>query len=57
MLTNCTCVYYWQKLNSLLLIRVLSEACQVSMSAQEVFKWLCWDLADSQPTVNHHMDY
>ena len=44
-----------QKLPRLLLLWLVSEACQTSMSVQVVLKWLRLPLTSKQPAVIYHM--
>ena len=44
-------MYGCQQLISLLFLRLLSEACQIPMSAWIVFNWFCWLLMKSHQAV------
>ena len=53
-LTNNSGQYWCWKLPGLLLLWLVSEACQTSTSAQVTFKWLHIPLTNRQPAVIHH---
>ena len=53
--TNNSGRYWWWNLPRLLLLWLISEAGQTTMSAWVTFKWLYIPLTGWQPTVIHHM--
>ena len=53
-LTNNSGRYRCSKLPGLLLLWLVSQACQTSMSARVAFKWLHIPLTSRQPAVIHH---
>ena len=54
-LTNNSCKYWCWRFPGLLLLWLVSEACQMSMSGWVAFKWLYIFLTSRQPAVIHHM--
>ena len=54
-LTNSSARYWWWKLPRLLLLWLVSEACQASTSARFACKWFHIPLTSRLPAVIHHM--